>query len=469
MNKTTNAPKQDIDVLYSRIARKCQRIFGGILREIEYARQLTDCPVWLVGGAVRDIICHCEVSVADRSNLITGTGLYTRSRNDNVDIDLVVCGDWRRFTSGLARKFGAKPTFFPQFLGGHFTIQTEKNKYEVNITHTRRESYIKPGSLPRVAPTTLEEDLGRRDFAMNAIAVSLNPENYLQIIDAYDGIEDILHKRIRVLKKDSFREDPTRIIRAIRYEVRLGFRMTQDTLTRMKNAINAGHIAHIPGERFRDELVLNLKERTAYEGILRLFKYGVFSSVWPELTMTTAKKRYIQRIITGWESLRKLDLGVPVDRWLCLLIAICWGASRNSTGEKSLLLKREIAKHLGLDKRQSQALINSEVQIRKAQRIIYKRDTSASAITTALDGCGEYALAILFLVVTSRRAKNQVMRYVNDWKKRKPLLNGNDLKKMGLEPGPGFQKILTELRLAQIDGKISNRRQAKQFVLSSNS
>jgi tRNA nucleotidyltransferase (CCA-adding enzyme) len=446
---------------------------------------------------VRDIVCHCEpqakqshtskeIASAFKEGLAMtpgGTGLprpHTRHRNDNndnVDIDIVVCGDWRKFTSLLAKKFGAKSIFFPQFLGGHFTIQTGKNKYEVNITHTRKESYIKSGSLPRVVPTTLEEDLGRRDFAMNAIAVSLNPENYLQIIDVYDGIEDILHKCIRVLKKNSFREDPTRIIRAIRYEVRLGFRMTQDTLVQMKNAINAGCIARIPGERLRDELILNLKERAVYEGILRLFKYGVFSSVWPELTLTITKKRYIQRIITRWESLRPLDLSVPVERrlkpaatglfverWLCLLIAVCWGASSNSSREKSLLLKREITGHLGLNKRQSQALINSEVQIRKAQRIICKKDTKASAITRTLDCCDEYALAMMLLIATSRRVSGRIIRYVNDWKKRKPLLNGNDLKKIGLKPGPKFQKILAELRLAQIDGKISTRQQAKQFV-----
>ena len=155
---------------------------------------------------------------------------------------------------------------------------------------------------------------------------------------------------------------------------------------------------------------------------------------------------------------------VAVERWLCLLIAICWDVSRSSSREKSLLFKRKITGYLGLDKRQSQALINSGVQIRKAQRVICKKDTSASAITTALDGCGEYALTILFLVSTSRRVKSRVIRYVNDWKNRKPLLNGNDLKKMGLKPGPEFQKILTELRLAQIDGRISNHRQAKQFV-----
>jgi len=451
MNKTVRVSRRNIDTLYSRIAGKCQQVFGDTLREIEYARRLANCKVWLVGGVVRDIVCHCEVSVVDRSDFIT-------------DIDLVVSGNWRRFTAILAEKFGAKPTFFPQFLGGHFTVYTGKNNYEINVTHARRESYASHGSLPRVAPTTLEEDLRRRDFAMNTIAISLNPQNYLQIIDAYEGVEDILHKRIRILKKNSFREDPTRIIRAIRYEVRLGFHMTQDTLTRMKNAINAGCITRIPGERLRDELVLNLKEHTAYEGILRLFRYGVFSSVWPELALTTTKKRYIQRIVTGWQSLRKLELNVPVERWLCLLIAVCWTTSPSNLGKKSLLLKRKVTSYLGLDKRQSQALINSEMQIRKAQRIICKKDTGASAITTALDDCGEYALALLFLVATSKQAKNRAVCYVNDWKKRKLLLNGNDLKKMGLKPGPEFQKILAELRLAQIDGKISTRRQAKQFV-----
>jgi len=396
-----------------------------------------------------------------------GIGLprtHTRPRNDNVDIDLVVCGNWRKFTSLLAKKFGAKPTFFPQFLGGHFTVYAGEGNYEINVTHARHESYARPGSLPHVAPATLEKDLGRRDFAMNTIAISLNPENYLQIIDAYEGIEDILHKRIRILKKNSFREDPTRIIRAIRYEVRLGFHMTQDTLTRMKNAINAGCITRIPGERLRDELILNLKERTAYEGILRLFRYGVFSSVWPELTLTTAKKRYIQRIVTGWQSLRKLELNVPVERWLCLLIAVCWTASPSNLGKKSLLLKRKVTSYLGLDKQQSQTLINSEVQIRKAQRIICKKDISASAIYSILDSCNEYAIAIAFLIADSSIAKNRIKRYVNDWKKRKLLLNGNDLKKMGLKPGPEFQKILSGLRLAQIDGKISTRRQAQQFV-----
>ncbi|MCK5124542.1 MAG: hypothetical protein KAQ82_04875, partial [Dehalococcoidia bacterium] len=159
--------------------------------------------VYLVGGVVRDLLLGYP----------------------NLDLDLVVEGDAVKLAQQVAETSQAK-------LLAHHRFGTAKLRYEnftMDLATARKETYAKPGALPTVTPGTLKDDLVRRDFSINAMAISLASDDYEELVDPYQGKNDLEHRLIRILHPGSFSNDATRILRAVRYEQRLGFEL--ETLT----------------------------------------------------------------------------------------------------------------------------------------------------------------------------------------------------------------------------------------------
>src|SRR5207344_3437587 len=154
---------------------------------------------------------------------------------------------------------------------------------EIDVATARTETYPEPGALPEVRAATLEEDLARRDFTINAIAASLRREDFGRLVDPHQGRADLAGKTIRILHDRSFEDDPTRIFRAIRYENRLGFRMDPETVQLAHDSVRTGHVGDLSPARLRDELVAIFAEGEVGHTIVRIAELGLDEAIHPHL------------------------------------------------------------------------------------------------------------------------------------------------------------------------------------------
>ena len=213
--------------------------------------------LYLVGGIVRDLLLG--------------------QTNANYDLDLVVEGDAIGLAKAFTEQSGGKLTVHKMFN----TAKIALAKGTIDIAMARTETYAKPGALPVVTPGTLKTDLFRRDFTVNAMAISLILDNYGELLDLYGGLDDLNNKFIRILHEKSFNDDATRIWRALRYEQRLGFQIEPETLKLLKREVPL--LKTVGGYRLRRELELVLKEKEPEKTLVRADKLGVLKELHPAL------------------------------------------------------------------------------------------------------------------------------------------------------------------------------------------
>jgi tRNA nucleotidyltransferase (CCA-adding enzyme) len=214
-------------------------------------------PAWLVGGAVRDLMLGAT----------------------SVDLDLAIEGDAREVARALAERLGGAAREHERF--GTATVRA--GELVVDLASTRRETYAQPGALPDVEVAPLDDDLARRDFTVNAMAASLDEPVIGELRDPYGGHNDLDAGLIRILHPASFIDDPTRLLRAVRYESRFGFRMDPETERLAREAIAAGAPATVSGGRIRDELLDLLAERPVAVSVARMQDLGLDRALSPLL------------------------------------------------------------------------------------------------------------------------------------------------------------------------------------------
>ena len=178
----------------------------------------------------------------------------------------------------------------------------------VDVVTARTESYEAPGALPTVAPGSIEDDLFRRDFTINAIAASLGASRQGPLVDPFDGRADLEAGRIRVLHDRSFLDDPTRIFRAIRYENRYGFRMDEHTATLAHDAVSEGHVHDLSGARMREELIALFEEGDVDHAIPRLAELGVEQAIHHHAAADAEAAQLTRRLR---ELNERYGLGIP--------------------------------------------------------------------------------------------------------------------------------------------------------------
>ena len=211
----------------------------------------TGFQLYLVGGMIRDL-------------LIDQTPEY--------DYDLVVVGDAGRFALLLQKRFGGRLTFYPRFLTATLKLDADA---KIDLVTARRESYSKPAALPRVEASDLKDDLYRRDFTVNALACSLLPSESGLLYDYYHGYEDLQNSLIRVFHPNSFRDDPLRVIRAVRFEQRYAFTIEKKTFACMEEAIKAETLSLVSSERLAREVKNVYLEPDPIRVLARLQDLGV--------------------------------------------------------------------------------------------------------------------------------------------------------------------------------------------------
>jgi tRNA nucleotidyltransferase (CCA-adding enzyme) len=372
--------------------------------------------LYLVGGTVRDLLL----------------------KRPSLDIDLALEGNAIKFARQLTAGSGEKITIHQQFGTANF----RQGEYTIDIVTARCETYAHPGALPTVKPAKIKDDLSRRDFSVNAMAVDLSPAAFGQLFDLHGGTSDIEKKLIRILHKRSFIDDATRIFRAIRFEQRLGFNIEAGTERLLRK--NIATLNTISGDRLRNEVELLLMEECPEKaldradglGVLRQIDRSLKSNKWLEGRFAEARRRYISSPAVYF-ALLSYDLGRDNAEAISERL--------NLSGDWKRIV-------LGVAK------INDDIH-KLANPAI-----SPSTVYRFLKRYPVEAVSACFLSDESQIVRSQIERYLKELQYIQIRLNGNELKRMGVETGPRLGRILKALQDAKLDGLADTREDEETFV-----
>ena len=245
MNKlqTTSYKLQNRNLAQLLKRRLPARVFR-IIRKIGNLAEDNDFAAYIVGGFVRDVLLGVK----------------------DLDLDIVVEGDALKFVRFLKEKMDLDITTHPRFGTASATLPCG---FKIDIASSRKEYYAHPGALPEVEFSSLKEDLFRRDFTINALAIEISRHNFGRLLDLFDGRKDLSEGKIRVLHARSFIDDPTRIFRAVRFEQRYNFKIEPKTFRLMRKSITARLLEKLSHFRLGREFILLLKEEKPLKAILR--------------------------------------------------------------------------------------------------------------------------------------------------------------------------------------------------------
>ena len=419
------------------LMRRLPRKVVALLRELGKMADESGIGLYLVGGVVRDLLL----------------------KRENWDLDLTVEGDGIAFARYVADRYGARLALFERFATARLTLS---NGLKVDIASTRSESYVKPAALPNVQQAALREDLYRRDFTINAMAIQLNAVQFGLLHDPYGGQQDLKAKVIRVLHKGSFIDDPTRIFRAIRFAERFGFSLEPKTYQFLKQAAESNLIARLSGPRLANEVFLLMQERDPGRAIEDLTRLHLFRFLHPSLRygkQANGVVAMLPRALSWWKQQRQGD---PVDQGLVYLMTIV-----SSTGSSIL---HGVAQRLQLSTVQASTLEWAGEKTGRAARILLgDNDLRPSRVYRLLLNMPDEAIVLLLAKGLAKREREgirrltkRLVRYLTHDRSVTTIVNGEHLKELGLKPGPHFKTILDRLLDERLDGRITALAQERQ-------
>lgn len=395
-----------------------------VLREIGTFAAARGVAVLAVGGLVRDL----------------AVGLPFQE----MDLDLLVEGDAIALARGWGRAHGYDVRAHPAF--GTAKCSAD-GAIEVDLASMRRETYAAPGALPAVAPGTLVDDLHRRDFTANALALRLSPERFGAVVDPFDGWGDLERKILRPHHPLSFVDDPTRLLRSARYRARLGLAAETAHQRAAELALAAGAIDRVSGARLFADLTRILIESDPVAPLSLLAREGTVRAVHPVLHGWLSGRDRVGRVRevqASWpEPLAAVDAAIPS------LAALAWDADADAI----LAVRRRLAPP-------GRAGARLELEVPRARAIAEKladhqavRPSVAYKLLHDVPG----ALLVTIAALGGAAAASAVRRFVETSRHVAISTTGDDLRSLGLEPGPLFGRIQARLRTARLDGEVHDR------------
>jgi tRNA nucleotidyltransferase (CCA-adding enzyme) len=370
--------------------------------------------VYLVGGTVRDIL------LGERS----------------FDVDIAVEGDAIALAQALADALGGRVRAHDKF-GTAVVLYGDDER--VDVVTARTEFYDAPAALPTVEHASIREDLFRRDFTINAMAVSLKGADLGRLVDPFGGRRDLEAKTIRVLHNLSFIDDPTRIFRAIRYENRYGFRMDDHTVRLARGTIEMGLVGDLSSARLRDELEALLSEGDVEHSILRLAELGAASAIHPHLAADDEAVALLRRLT----ELRD-RYGLEIPSWRLGLAALARKLPPDEVYDwlQRLKVRRRDAEQVAA------AVTVGPKLVERLQGGASPAEVVAAAEPYAPDA-PLFALALADL--------EPLHAYFDRLRDVQLEVSGSDLAELGLGESPRVGEILTELRRRKLNGELDGR------------
>ena len=416
------------------------------LRRLVSSQSIQSIRVYLVGGPVRDLLLNSPLK----------------------DLDFVVEGKAPVVAGWLAEQSGGRVITHPRF--GTATVILDEAR--VDLVTARREVYPRPGSLPRVFPGSIDEDLARRDFSVNALAWQLTEDSSV-ILDRHCGLEDLRRGHIRALHSKSFTDDPTRLLRAVRYEQRLAFQLEEDTAAQLQTAVAQAATDTVSGDRLRHELARILEEERPGDILRRASDLGILAAVHPALGGAEYLSRWSALVAgvrerqaegsaenvtgIGSETVSETELEsepLPIEplTWLAAL------AYPRSAGDGEGLIRR-----LNMPRPWAK-VVRDTITLRELETEIAFDKLAPSRLCHILDGIAPEAISVVAGLTELPAVSLSLRRYWVEYRQITPALRGRDLLAMGVSAGPAVGNLLAELRTARLDGMATTEAEERRWV-----
>jgi len=412
--------------------RYVRKIPNEILTIILTIGQLADkhnYKAYLVGGFVRDILLEIN----------------------NLDIDIVVENSGIEFSKIIARHYKCKTVAHKKFGTAVIGIS---DSIKIDISTARTEYYQSPGALPIVEFSSIKHDLSRRDFTINAMALRIKSNGFGELIDFFGGQQDLKNKIIRILHNLSFIEDPTRILRAIRFEQRFGFHIEKHTEHLIKRAVKYNLYNKISHERIRDELIIIMNEPKPIKAIRRIYEFDEMKFIDPIFCGKKLKTDLFERIEDSitWFCLSYFK--TPVKIWLIYFMGLF--------SDIDIKYSVRICKKMTLQKKYNEIII---VSLKKAEKIIKQLsmpNQKNSVIYKSLIEIPTEGLLYIMSLPNNPVIREKTSYFLSNLKNIKISIDGNYLKEKKLPPGKHYKKLMETILFEKIDKKICNLEQEQK-------
>ncbi len=372
-------------------------------------------PVYLVGGPLRDVLLGEPIK----------------------DLDFVVEGDAPALAQSVAQELKGETLTYHRF--GTATVVLRDCR--VDVVTARRETYPRPGALPEVTPGNIRDDLARRDFSINALALPL-AQRRPALLDPQGGMADLAQGVIRVLHPRSFADDPTRILRALRYEHRLGFRLEPETWSAMQSAVASGCLDSVSGDRLRRELERMLEERQPIQALGRAADLGVLAAIHPALKDSSALKKLESRGLN------------PASPLACLAaLAYPLTPGQGAAVVRRLMMPGAWAK-----------VVEDTVALKSLEGPLAAPGLTPSGVYRLVEGRAAQAVCAVAKLTSTTLAARRLGEHLRRLPLATPRLDGNDLLAMGVPAGPLVGELLLKLRDARLDGHAASAEEERELV-----
>ena len=353
---------------------------------------------YLVGGIVRDLM------------------LGRQSK----DIDIMIEGDALTVAESLSEILSSTPIVHKRFGTATFKL----DDYRIDLATCRTETYDRPGSLPHVTPGNIEQDLFRRDFTVNAMAVCISPKKFGALIDLYGGMRDLGKRQIRILHEKSFQDDATRIMRAVRYEQRLDFKLERKTARLLKRDLDM--LDTISGDRLRHEVILWLSERQPEKILKRAAALGILSKLHPALAWDAC-------LDSAFHAAARISDSIPaMHLFLALLVY--------NFSQKQL---DEFLMRLNIKGGDMSTIASHTISLKENQKLLDHTLIRPSEIYRRLKDFNIAAIAANSLLTKSQTVHMNSLLYMDKLRFIKPRMNGRDLEAIGITAARRWALYLT--------------------------
>ncbi|TES92070.1 MAG: CBS domain-containing protein, partial [Anaerolineales bacterium] len=417
-----------------------------LLRAVSELALTQNAALYIVGGFVRDLLLE----------------------RPSPDLDLVVEGDAIVLGNALVEKYGGRVTTHKRFGTAKWQIasictklaEMFSNEFDqsievsdfpetLDLVSARREFYSHPTALPTVERGSIKLDLHRRDFTINTLAMRLDGRHYGELHDYWGGLADLQAGVVRVLHSLSFVDDPTRILRAVRFEQRFSHRIEDRTLELLVAALPL--LDRVSGDRLRHELNVFLQEPKGMQMLTRLAELGTLTAIheaipWGKDVQTRLELAFNCEPESEWE------LEEVIDRYpLPLALAYTlWFMTLPRVTAASITGRLKIPGWL------TKIILAACDPLQDRPQLF---DGPASAVVEHLNGMPRLALYAHFLIAEDDRMKRSLWSYITEWRLVEPVTSGNDLRKRDISPGPNYKRILDTLRAAWLDGEVTSSKE----------
>lgn len=388
--------------------------------------------VFVVGGFVRDLLLGVE----------------------NFDLDFVVEGDAISFAHLLAEKLYGRVKAHEKF---GTAVVILRDGFKIDLATARAELYARPAAMPDVAGTSIKQDLRRRDFTINTLAMKLNPVEFGMLIDFFGGQRDLQHGVVRILHNLSFVEDPTRIFRGVRFEQRYHFRMDSNTERLLKGAIVSGVFEEVAHERVRDEMILILSESNPLPALKRMERLRMFPLLHSRLHLDSGTLELLHRVQQGLNQFHDILEAEGGRPWLIYFLALT-----EPLAQKEI---EALGSKLKLTARDQEILCFDRQEGSRILKILNaKQAPPPSSLVGMLK---EFPLEVVLYLYGAARGsvvKERLASYILNFRSIPPLIRGKDLAFLGFSPGPAYREVLEAVRAAQLDGKVQTKEEAMEMA-----